>query len=195
MSKEQRRLDILNAAIKVFSKYGVHKAKIEDIAKEAGVGKGTIYEYFESKKDLFQEMIKYSIEQYKKEIIGTLVSEESIRDKLNNFCLSHGKFISAHIDMAQTALSQTEVMSKEMKRWMIKCRVELGKIIIEVLKKGVENGELRKDLDLEAASYAIFGTINQYYSKRIFFDNDNYKDIDPTPIVDMLFRGFKNDNL
>lgn len=195
MSKEEKRLDILNAAIKIFSKYGIHKAKIEDIAKEAGVGKGTIYEYFDSKKDLFQEVVKYGLELYKKDMMETFHREEPIRDKLVSFCSSHGKFISEHVDMAQNIASQTGVLSKEMRCWMAECRIELGKAVIEVLKKGVENGELRNDLDLEVASYAIFGTINQYYSKKIFFDNERYEDIDPAPIVDTLFRGFKNDSL
>jgi len=191
MSKEEKRLDILNGALKVFSKYGLHKAKMEDIAKEAGVGKGTIYEYFDSKKELFQEMIKYGIEQYSDEITSTFLSDESIQTKLRDFCISHGKFVGQHIDMAQTLLAQSEVLSHEMKCWMMKYRIELGKKIAKVLKAGVEKGELRKDLDIEIASYAIFGTINQYYSKKIFYDNENYNDIDPSPIVDTLMNGFR----
>lgn len=45
---------IIEAAIRVFGKEGLEKGKIADIAKEAGIGKGTIYEYFRSKNEIFQ---------------------------------------------------------------------------------------------------------------------------------------------
>lgn len=45
---------IINAAIKVFAQDGLDKGKIAAIAKEAGIGKGTVYEYFRSKEDIFK---------------------------------------------------------------------------------------------------------------------------------------------
>lgn len=45
---------IIEAAIKVFARDGLEKGKIADIAKEAGIGKGTVYEYFRSKNDIFK---------------------------------------------------------------------------------------------------------------------------------------------
>lgn len=76
MAKEDRKVEIIKASAKIFAEHGYHKAKIEDIAKEAGVGKGTIYEYFDSKKELFQEMIKKSLTQYEKQISKIAKSEE-----------------------------------------------------------------------------------------------------------------------
>ncbi len=51
MNKKQL---IIEAAIKVFARDGLEKGKIADIAKEAGIGKGTVYEYFRSKDDIFK---------------------------------------------------------------------------------------------------------------------------------------------
>ncbi len=45
---------IINAAIKVFARDGLEKGKIADIAKKAGIGKGTVYGYFRSKDDIFK---------------------------------------------------------------------------------------------------------------------------------------------
>ena len=53
VNKEAKRTEILHAAIRVFSEKGVAKTKMIDIATAAGVGKGTIYEYFRSKDDVF----------------------------------------------------------------------------------------------------------------------------------------------
>ncbi len=43
---------IIDAAIRVFSEKGFHRAKIKDVAKEAGIADGTVYNYFASKKEL-----------------------------------------------------------------------------------------------------------------------------------------------
>ena len=50
---EQKRERILRAAVKIFSLTGLDKGTIASVAKEAGIGKGTIYEYFSSKEDIF----------------------------------------------------------------------------------------------------------------------------------------------
>ena len=60
LNKRQR---IINGAIAVFSRKGFYKATIEEIAEQADVGKGTVYEYFSSKKELFQEMFLYTEEK------------------------------------------------------------------------------------------------------------------------------------
>ena len=52
-----KRDQILNAARMVFSRGGLEKGKMADIAKEAGVGKGTVYEYFQSKEKLFNAIV------------------------------------------------------------------------------------------------------------------------------------------
>ena len=55
VDKEAKKLEILNAAIKVFAKNGVVKTKMAEIAQAAGIGKGTIYEYYRSKEEIFHE--------------------------------------------------------------------------------------------------------------------------------------------
>ena len=56
LSGEQRRTDaILDAALKVFSTKGYHNATVDDIAQQAGVSKGTCYQYFSGKEEMFLE--------------------------------------------------------------------------------------------------------------------------------------------
>src|SRR5215510_13262218 len=50
---EKRPEEILDAAMRVFSRRGLHKTNLEEVAREAGISKGTIYLYFKSKEDLF----------------------------------------------------------------------------------------------------------------------------------------------
>lgn len=53
VNKVEKKKEILGAARKVFAQKGFASSKMEDIAREAGMGKGTVYEYFRSKEDIF----------------------------------------------------------------------------------------------------------------------------------------------
>lgn len=55
--REQKKKDILQAALSLFLKYGVQKVSVAEIAKEAAVSQVTIYNYFESKDNLVHEVI------------------------------------------------------------------------------------------------------------------------------------------
>jgi AcrR family transcriptional regulator len=57
----ERRHDILAAALEEFSGHGFEAARLEDVARRAGVAKGTIYLYFADKETLFQELIRWQL--------------------------------------------------------------------------------------------------------------------------------------
>ncbi len=52
VDKDLKKQDILEASIRVFARLGIANTKMIDIAREAGIGKGTIYEYFRSKQEI-----------------------------------------------------------------------------------------------------------------------------------------------
>jgi AcrR family transcriptional regulator len=58
---EERPRQILAAALEVFGEHGLAAARLEDIAKRAGLSKGTIYLYFPNKEELFREMIRHLV--------------------------------------------------------------------------------------------------------------------------------------
>lgn len=189
-TRNNKKNDILDAAIKVFFEKGFHETKMEDIAKEAGVGKGTIYEYFESKKDLFQEMIKCSIEKYKEKARRVISEKNTTKEKLIAFAKHHGMFLANHFDMTHIILTQPQILSIDMKHWLMRVKMEIFTLVKEIIEMGIKDGELRKDLDADLAALSLIGTVNQYYSKKIFFDKVSQENIDAKQVIDMLLKGF-----
>ncbi|MBN2088413.1 TetR/AcrR family transcriptional regulator [candidate division KSB1 bacterium] len=59
VDKEAKKLEIMQAALGVFAKRGVANTKMAEIAEAAGIGKGTIYEYFQDKNEIFMETFKH----------------------------------------------------------------------------------------------------------------------------------------
>jgi AcrR family transcriptional regulator len=68
---EERPRQIIDAALEVFSEHGLAAARLEDIAKLAGVSKGTIYLYFPNKEALFSEVVR--------ETVGEAITSAQIR--------------------------------------------------------------------------------------------------------------------
>ncbi|HEY5532085.1 MAG TPA: TetR/AcrR family transcriptional regulator [Candidatus Anoxymicrobiaceae bacterium] len=62
--KEQRRTQILNAAVSVFAEKGYRKASITEINDKARIARGTFYLYFESKQDIFLELVESYFDGY-----------------------------------------------------------------------------------------------------------------------------------
>ncbi|MFQ6615076.1 MAG: TetR/AcrR family transcriptional regulator, partial [Fidelibacterota bacterium] len=72
---------IIRAAIQVFAEKGLEKGKIADIARTAGIGKGTVYEYFSSKDEIFDAIEQFVIEDMLQDIETILQSGGSPREK------------------------------------------------------------------------------------------------------------------
>ena len=68
---EERPRQIIEAALEIFSEHGLAAARLEDIAKLAGVSKGTIYLYFPNKEALFSEMVR--------QMVGESITSAQIR--------------------------------------------------------------------------------------------------------------------
>ncbi len=81
--KEAKRLALIDAALAVFSRVGFAAAKMDDVAEEAGVSKGTVYLYFDSKEHLFEEMVKAKMLPMLSEVAGILATPSaSAADRL-----------------------------------------------------------------------------------------------------------------
>lgn len=72
VDKEKKRLHIRDSAMKVFAGKGFNRTKMTDIARTAGIGKGTIYEYFNSKEEIYSEIFTFFFDQLDKDIKASL---------------------------------------------------------------------------------------------------------------------------
>ncbi len=75
---------IVEAAITVFAKKGYHKTKMADIAKEVGVSKGTLYQYFKSKKELFEAVVQIPFRKIQEEPLSELLESGNLLDISSN---------------------------------------------------------------------------------------------------------------
>jgi len=84
VDKDAKKFEIIQAAIGVFAKNGVVKSRMIDIARAAGVGKGTIYEYFRSKEDIFIAAYNYFYRQTQAMMNQALQASQEPEQQLKN---------------------------------------------------------------------------------------------------------------
>jgi AcrR family transcriptional regulator len=83
--QKKRRKQILEAASEIFAKEGLFGAELDSIAKNAEVGKGTIYRYFKNKNDLYINSIEFQSEKSFNYIDSRIKKSGSLYDLLENF--------------------------------------------------------------------------------------------------------------
>lgn len=83
VNKDERRKEIALSCVNLFTEKGIHALTIAEVAKTAGIGKGTVYEYFENKDDIIFEIVNILLEEKdrkKRELIeSVLTTKEKVK--------------------------------------------------------------------------------------------------------------------
>jgi len=141
--KRDKRELILEAAAVVFAQRGYHQAKVEEIAIQAGIGKGTVYEYFSSKLELFQEMFKSILGKYFAELRSLQDQRGSVTERLRQLLEIHLDFINRNSDFARVTFVDGAVMDEELSWWMYRQRQEKVERLRELFQEGIARHEFR----------------------------------------------------
>jgi AcrR family transcriptional regulator len=96
--KSFRQQEIFQAAEKIFAKRGFQGATIVEIAAEAELSVGTIYNFFESKEKLYSEIITQRLDEMRQEVLGKVEGIQDIRQRLRKILLVQAAFIEKNRD-------------------------------------------------------------------------------------------------
>lgn len=150
--KEARPTEIITAALHMFSERGFAATKLEDVAAAAGISKGTIYLYFQTKEDLFRAVVRQAV----------LPNLDAVAAMVADSDLSAGEILRAmaerFLEMLDTDLSAIPklVLAESgnfpaLARFYAEEVVYKGMALIRgVLARGMERGEFRP-IDLDGA--------------------------------------------
>ncbi len=187
--KEQRKIEIIEAAIRVFGEYGYHEGKMEEIADKAGIGKSTIYEYFSSKKEIFQKMLQHVFETYIEEVQKATLKKSSARDKFMALLNYHWNFIDLYVDTIEQIFFQFKNVSDEISPYIIRAHKSMVDFLFGIVAGGIKTGEIRTNIDKEKAAFIMLSIVAGSNFMRCSPKDKKYDDIDAMHIIDILFEG------
>jgi AcrR family transcriptional regulator len=146
--KRKTREAIMQAAVKLFGEKGFEKTSIEELAKEAGIGKGTIYSYFQTKTDILHAFCEDELDCLHQELTNNANKESPILQQMVAIYMSEFRLITENREFGRIFMQQT-VFPRDVD---IKSHLEnennYFKLLFPLLEKAQERGELRKDMEL-----------------------------------------------
>lgn len=189
VTRNKREL-IITAGIQVFSKKGYHHTKMEDIAVAAGIGKGTIYEYFNSKLQLFQEIMEASLRQYHESISIERISQMSLQERIQVLTEGHFRFCQQNMELSRILFWDSEIFDTELKEWFYSKRKEKEGTLQKIIEEGIRRGELR-EVDAKLVTLMIGGVLGQIWVPIVIEGWQVEATTVAQQITDLIMRGIK----
>ncbi|MBE6366875.1 MAG: TetR/AcrR family transcriptional regulator [Lentisphaerae bacterium] len=184
MSKENKREQILSALAELLPGKRFHEITLDEVAKAAKVGKGTIYLYFHDKEDLFAEMLCYQLEQLKQQIaelapcsLQTLPPK--VYELVNKFIHQHNSSFGSIGEMASQIASMSSEQHEQVR--------QAGKAVLEALAQVMQNSnpqwsEAEAEFNARTLLWLIDGSARSSFS-------DPGNQVLPEDVINFFCRG------
>ena len=159
--KQERPSEIINAALEIFVEHGYAAAKLDDIAKKAGISKGSLYRYFDSKADLFKEMVKHVvIPQIEKAETTVNEYQGRIAPLISNMVQNWWQTVGETRICGIPKLVISEAANfPELAEFYVSEVIQRGrKLVAGMIRRGVQSGEFR-DVEPEYVARILISPI------------------------------------
>jgi TetR/AcrR family transcriptional regulator len=172
--KIRHRTEILSKALDLFSEKGFHNVSMQDIAVWSEYAVGTLYNFFQSKEQLFEELRNDCAERILRILIPVLESDKSEDEKLRIFIMSHIELMEENLKFIKLYVSEHGTLTpahneKEGKAYEIKA--VLQNKLTDVINMGISKKNFKPVdvkiyvLSLTAALQAYIMESSQNYNK------------------------------
>lgn len=189
--REQRRGDILRAALSLFSQKGYDKTTMAEIAAASEFAVGTLYKFFKDKNDLYQALLAETVHDYEEQLVAALHGDGSELERIHRFIDIGSALFVKHLPLARVYFSQTAAAflfapaGLEDESYLSYRRIVAA--LEDVLRSGVAKGVF-VDIDPKVLAMGLEGVHNSFlaalvrdphaftpeqiadYTKRVFFD-------------------------
>jgi TetR/AcrR family fatty acid metabolism transcriptional regulator len=196
--KKDKEYAILDAALKIMKQKGFHRARMSDIAREAGISYGLVYHYFTNKEDLFDAILNrwwQGLFQLTGDIIeGAYDVHTKLRHIINYFLDSYQSNPElVNIFITEISRSTTNLTTARLERFK-----EFMFLTEQVITEGQEREVLRRDFKARYLTYIFLGALETFVSAMVLVDQrikgDAQKDRIAESILEVFLNGAKRQN-
>lgn len=174
--KKQTRDAILQAALKLFTRQGYEHTSIDQLAKAAGIGKGTVYTYFPTKSEIFLAFCEEQLAYVHQELAVRTNSDAPLLDQLLTLFQGEFRFVSRNREFGRILLRETVFPKDLTGKPSRELDAKYLDLLAGIFKKAQDRGELRTDLELILVSghfYALYlMTVSGWYMGRLHTEED-----------------------
>lgn len=189
---ELKTRNIADRARGVFLKYGIRSVSMDDICRELGMSKKTLYQYFGNKSDLVSRMLQQSFEDFEAHISAILMEEQNAIDDL----LEMSRVIDEHMKEVSLAISfDLQKYYPEIHReYLGKKRDFASGYIRENIEKGIKEGYYRSDLNMDLIAKLYIQKIEDLHDPNYYkLDEKSFAEVFHV-MFESHIRGIANEN-
>ncbi|MFH1135689.1 MAG: TetR/AcrR family transcriptional regulator [Pseudomonadota bacterium] len=185
---EEKRERILKNAAALFAEKGFTRADVAQLASSAGVAKGSLYNYFDNKEDLYRFACREGLRRFRQAIYGAIEPEWDVFRQVEHFFSEGAAFAREHPDFIKLFINISSAGQEEFAEDLAPdAEKYFADHFKALIKKGVRAGLVRRDLDPALAAFVInslyvaclASLVNRYFQIRM----EEYLEI-PVSITD-----------
>jgi TetR/AcrR family fatty acid metabolism transcriptional regulator len=190
--KMDKQALIFKAALRVIKDNGFHKARMADIAREAGISYGLVYHYFGTKEDLFDAILN----RWWDGLFGLMAelrqSKEEVPKKLRRLIhyfldTYQGQPELVNIFITEISRSTTNLSTKRLDHFK-----KFMSLTEELISKGQEIGFLRRDTKSRYLTYIFLGALETFVSVMVLADQPFSDEAQKMRIAESILEVFLN---
>jgi len=197
--KEKKRERMLEVAAELFSKKNYHEVMMDDVARLTDVAKGTVYNYFTSKEELYFTIMSSKLGNLNTSLKNKIASEISVIDSLHTYIIHLYMFMMKYQNFF--LMYQKEYMNAQ-NEFCDELRAmsdELKSILSDVIYKGKRENQFR-DIDESFAVKLVLGSVfgavqrgieNKYTGEKLIEEREKLFDF----VLHGLYSGFNNNKV
>lgn len=187
--REATRQRIMRVAAGEFARLGFDQANINVIAEQAGIGKGTIYLYFENKRDLFLEMLRFIAQAQLPVIRAALAPEGTIRQRLERLFRAFAHLAEEESDYFNVYMGALYGVSRAFQAEATKLLRDYLAVIALMLEQSQTRGEIRSQ-NIDASALMVWSLTKSYVlSARVLGQSERQIVQQAGPVADLILRG------
>lgn len=186
--KTEVKEKIVQAAITTFSKYGYDKTRMDDIAKSANLGKGTLYLYFKSKEELFYDISENSIKELKEQLSKLFSKKEDLVQDAEKFYDQYRNLIHDSEKVSFEMIAESS-RNPKLRKALYEQRMKVYGIVIDYLRRQIEKGFFRKDMDVNAIASGLVALYDGLTISKLLGISEHYNKKTWTQTIRAIFTG------
>jgi AcrR family transcriptional regulator len=156
---EDKRQQLLGAAVRVFARKGFHASRVGDIAQEAGVAHGLLYHYFKSKDQVLEAVFHENWSILIARIESVEETDEPAADQIRHIAAIVLR-TWLHLPDVVRVVIQEFGRSPELGERIGELTLPID-VLQRVIARGIERGEFRKEVDPVFAATVVYGSIDE----------------------------------
>jgi len=192
--REQRRAQILEAALRVFASKGYHGAAVSDVVKAAGVARGTFYLYFDSKDAVFIELLDGLLRTLRESVSGVDMGSEAsgVAEQLQKIVANVLQTTAQNRPLTRIIFREAIGLDATVDARLSAFYGELRGYLVAALMVGAQVGAVRAIDRPEVVAVCVLGSLRALV-QRYVVERDEPVDTDAVAraVVDLHLRGLE----